>query len=370
MKQRPSSFAPPRDSEIVLQASKALADVLSHLPAFRDIRTDPPESCEREGFDGVLDVSLVSGGHLYLCIEAKNSGEPRFLRTGVLSLAARIEQAINRGKGVFYGILAAPYISKSGAEICEEAGVGYIDLAGNCLVRHEAVYVRIEGRPNPFATSRGMKSVFERSSVKSGVVLRHFFEHPGRVWKIDQMVEASGVSLGQVSKVKRFLEDREWIESTKAGFRLTDSAGVLAEWSATYNRKPNDGMDFYALDPIPEIEAKLSEAFRRKHIKGALTGFSGGVRYVPAVRYQRVHAYVDRGHFEDLPASFGWKRVSSGANVSLFVPYDSCVLIGVREVGNGVVVSPVQAYLDLMGLKGRGEEAAQAVLEGAIGKKW
>ena len=370
MKQEPSSFVPPRDSEIVLQVSRALADVLSHLPACRDIRTVQLESCERERFDGILDVSLDSGGHLYVCIEAKSRGEPRILRTGVISLAARVEQAKNRMKGAFYGILAAPYISKSGAGICEEAGVGYIDLAGNCLIRHEAVYVRIEGRPNPFATSRGMKSVFERSSVKSGVVLRHFFEHPGRVWKIDQMVEASGVSLGQVSKVKRFLEDREWIESTKAGFRLTDPAGVLAEWSVTYNGMPNDGMDFYALDPIPEIEAKLSEAFRRMHISGALTGFSGGARYVPAVRYQRVHAYVDRGHAADLSASFGWKRVSSGANVSLIVPYDSGVLIGVREVGESVITSPVQVYLDLMGLKGRGEEAAQAVLEGAIGKKW
>jgi hypothetical protein len=46
------------------------------------------------------------------------------------------------------------------------------------------------------------------------------------------------------------------------------------------------------------------------------------------------------------------------------------VFFGTRELAGAPVVSPIQIYLDLMQLKGRGEEAATAILEEVIKPLW
>ena len=66
----------------------------------------------------------------------------------------------------------------------------------------------------------------------------------------------------------------------------------------------------------------------------------------------------------------GLKSVSTDANVTLLQPYDEGVLYGTREIEGAPVVSPVQLYLDFAGIKGRGEEAASAILEEVITPTW
>jgi hypothetical protein len=53
------------------------------------------------------------------------------------------------GKSDAYGIFIAPYISPDAGKICEDAGIGYLDLAGNCLLSFETIYIRQAGAPNP-----------------------------------------------------------------------------------------------------------------------------------------------------------------------------------------------------------------------------
>lgn len=80
----------------------------------------------------------------------------------------------------------------------------------------------------------------------------------------------------------------------------------------------------------------------------------------PAVRYQRVVAYVD-SDFNALTDSLDWNPVISGLNVSLVVPYDDGVFINNRKVDGTQLVLPVQIYLDLQNYRGRGQEVAQAI---------
>jgi hypothetical protein len=66
----------------------------------------------------------------------------------------------------------------------------------------------------------------------------------------------------------------------------------------------------------------------------------------------------------------GLKPVPSGGNVALIEPYDEGVFYGTRTVEGAPVVSPVQLFLDLMQIKGRGEDAASAILGEAIRAQW
>ena len=103
-----------------------------------------------------------------------------------------------------------------------------------------------------------------------------------------------------------------------------------------------------------------------KGIEYYLTGFSGGVRYQPVVRYNRVHCYMNQQDLEEVVSYLECKKVESGANLVLIVPYDECVLMNAKFVHQSSVVSPVQIYLDCMNLKGRGEELANEILKREI----
>jgi len=64
------------------------------------------------------------------------------------------------------------------------------------------------------------------------------------------------------------------------------------------------------------------------------------------------------------------KEVSSGANITLLPPYDECIH-GSRLIEEGIrVTGPVHTYLDFVSMKGRGEEAVSALLEGVNRTSW
>jgi hypothetical protein len=117
------------------------------------------------------------------------------------------------------------------------------------------------------------------------------------------------------------------------------------------------------------MESTLAAHCAGHDIKYGLTAFSAAARMAPAVRYQRVFAYVD-GPIEEVAAELGLKSVDSGANVSLLKPYDAGVFYGAQKVGGIWTVSSLQAYLDLANLKGRGQEAAAVIRKEMIESEW
>jgi hypothetical protein len=100
-----------------------------------------------------------------------------------------------------------------------------------------------------------------------------------------------------------------------------------------------------------------------------LTGFAGADRLAPYTRYQRIHAWIQQD-VEALAQSLGLKAVSSGANISLYLPQDESVFFDMRQVGETCVASPIQVYLDLIHSGGRGEDAAQHLFETVIKSSW
>jgi hypothetical protein len=69
------------------------------------------------------------------------------------------------------------------------------------------------------------------------------------------------------------------------------------------------------------------------------------------VRYQKVSAYAN-GNVSALAETLGWKAVTSGANVSLLIPYDDGVFYDAKNVDEIAIVLLVQTYLDLQSILG------------------
>ena len=297
----------------------------------------------------------------YVIVEAKNNGEPRYARQAVNQLLRYLES-----KPEAYGVYVAPYISPQAAAICQEAGIGTIDLAGNCKISFGKIYIRKDGSPNPFTRKRFLRSLY---TPKAERILRVLLTTGLREWKTEELAGEADVSIGQVANVKKLLVDQEWMDSKTVGFSLTDPTALLEDWSQNYIFRRNKALNYYSMLSPAEVEYRVGEVCQRDNIRYGLTGFSGSSRYAPAVRYQRAMAYI-LGDIDVLTESLEIKPVESGFNVTLLEPYDESVLYGSQEIEGSRVVSSIQTFLDLKSLRGRGEEAAEALFERVIRKIW
>lgn len=287
-----------------------------------------------------------------LLIKTNNNGQPRMARLAVYQLKDQLGKTPNT-----YGVFIAPYISLEAGKVCQEAGIGYLDLAGNCLFSFETIYIRREGAANRNIQKRELRSLY---SPKGERILRTLINHPKRTWKMAELSAAAKVSLGQVANIKKLLLDREWLKDTQTGILLSNPSALLDEWRTAYHFSRNEIRECYALAEIPEIEAQFAEICRQTGMQYALTGFSSAARIAPMVRYQKANVY-GKGDVAALIKTLGWKVVPSGANISILIPYDDGVFFDSKEVDGTTVVSSVQTYLDLQNVRGRGQEAAEAV---------
>ena len=152
-------------------------------------------------------------------------------------------------------------------------------------------------------------------------------------------------------------------------YLLKQPEELLTDWAGNYSYRQNGVRDYFSMQKPAQLERALAEACGKRKVRYALTAFSAAERMAPMVRYQRVFAYVADG-VEDLAKELELKEVPSGANVTILEPYDEGVFYGARAFDDVQAVSPIQAYLDLFSNKGRGEEAAEALLREVIRLQW
>ncbi len=341
--------------ELLQTARQALA------LCFQDTEVACAECPGPSGTDLCATLALPGGVCQKLVVQAKTSGQPRSVREACFQLQNHLEEQPDA-----YGVVLAPYITPVSAEICRHAGFGYVDLAGNCRLSTGAIYIERRGQPNPFIRKAQIYNLYKPVASR---VLRVLLHHPPTPWKLKELAKEASVSLGHAHNVKQALLDREWIAGESKTITLTQPEAVLAEWAGRYNFRNNEVLEYYCAEEAPAIEKVLAEMAGASEPKIAMTGFSAAARMAPVVKHQRVTAYVS-GNLQEILKKLNLKKVTSGANVMLLKPYDAGVFYGLQRVAGLPIVSPVQAYLDLKGYRGRGEEAADELLEKVLRPLW
>ncbi len=349
-----------QEQEFLQKGETAIQACLDRVPFLkvRAIEVEPLLQGARPDYVARIETTI---GNWNLAIEAKSSGQPRIARNAMNQLAQYRNLVPNS-----YAVFLAPYISETTAKLCEENGVGYIDLAGNCRLSFGQIYIEQRGKENPYSEKRSLRSLY---SPKSERILRVLLVARQSSWKVEELAQASEVSLGLVSKVKRLLEDRERLDSHVAGMKLIDPEVVLKEWAEQYRYDKQQVSGYYTFVSGTELEEQVTAVAAECGLRIAFTGFSAAVRYAPAVRYQRSMVFCD-GDPSCMAQALNLKRVSSGATLEIVTPYDEGVFYASEERDGIPVVSPVQAYIDLMSQAARGEEAAEAILEGVLRSRW
>lgn len=268
-----------------------------------------------------------------------------------------------------YTVIMAPYISDESENLCEKSNIGYIDEAGNCLIIAQTIYISKKGNPNITKSKQKLKTVFDPSYVVSSKILRYLMRDVNRVWKLKYLANEVKCSIGQVSKVKDYLCEQLWAEMTIDGLTIINAEAIMKEWSKEYNVSKKFSRSLYTLDSISVFEKKIQGLILENSIECYLTGFSGGVRYTPVVRYNKVQIIVRAEDYREFLINSECKEVETGANISIIIANDDDLLIDSRIIEGYKVASPVQIYLDCMQNKGRGEEMAESIFKKEIDKK-
>jgi hypothetical protein len=302
-----------------------------------------------------------------LVVEGKQHGQPREIRNGLLQLQHFLNQVPGKPR---YGIIVAPFISAESARLCIEAKAGYADLAGNARLSFDQVFIERHVAGNPFRVKRHLRSLF---TAKASRVLRVLLTRPVRAWKVTQLQKAAGVSLGQVSNVRKLLLDREWAVVSDEGLCLSKPEELARAWQSSYEPRPRNRETTYtllhgeALDNA--IRSALAEAGKGEH--AVLASYSAARWFAPYARQATQFLFADKQGAEIVKRHLQLQPVSRGENVVLLEPREDDVFSGRVEAAPGIWCSGlVQTWLDLSVAGERGSEAAEHLLREKLLPAW
>lgn len=340
-----------KDAEV--RAAEALRGLLERIPILQ-VKSIDTEAVSNDWEPDLIVRLLVDGRPHQLVCEYKSNGQPRYARSAMLELRNYVAHRAPKATAVFI----APYISPAVRQLCDETGVGYLDLEGNARIAFGGVFIERIVADKPAAQQRELKSLFR---PKSAQVLRAMLREPGRAWRVTELSETSGVSLGHVSNVRTGLIDREWAHASDDGLILSDPNALLDAWRDSYSAPLGERLRFYTPLHGSALETAARSALRSDSAPGraAFASFSAAQWISPYARTGMHYFFADEEGVRKLQAALKLTPSSKGDNVVITVPKDLGLLADTVEPAPGAVcTSPVQTYLDLFVAGERGAEAA------------
>lgn len=335
------------------QDRQVLTQVLATLQAIPNLQVKAPipqagHTSNRPDF--VLPL-VYDNKKFKVVIECKSSGEPSVLRRS----AAWLHNLVANDT-YDYALIVAPFVSRDGAEICRDLGVGFIDRSGNCLLTLNGLYIERTGNPNKFKKPREIQSLF---SPKSSRIVRCLLSDPKRSWTLKGLATETGVSIGLIHRIATGLENAFFAKKELRSFTLEDPSRLLEAWRDEYYRRTPRWTRYIFHSPIiNEALTKLKTAANRHGVRYAFTGPSGASLISSYLTPTTVHLYVDVLREEFLEETKA-DQVSSEGNLLIRVVEQENEFIGSRQVRGFYIVSDLQLYLDLWAMGGRGQEAAE-----------
>jgi hypothetical protein len=325
------------------EAMHRLPEILTELLGEPGLRLDAPSAT-----DGGVDlVGHDEQGHRWV-FQVKASSQPG----RVADVASRMRD-LRRDDTI--PVLVVPYMTSAGARAVEEAGLSWIDLSGNARIRSDDLYVRVEGRPNQFRSRGRPSSPF---APKSARVTRVLLEDPGRWWRQKELVAATGLDDGSVSRIVRRLDEEMLLERRERELRPRDPDRLLDAWAQDYRFTHHDVLTCHISGSGIELARDLALRLGALDVRHAFTGLPAAWAIDHFARFRLTTVYVE-GDPRDAAKRLELRQSSAGANVQLVGPDDLGVFFGEHPHDGLNCVSSAQVYLDLLHLPERAPEAAE-----------
>jgi len=354
--------------------AEKLRQLLGKVDWLKDWSLQNFPTISEQGFDFLVKLAVPKNPPIELWVQCKADPRP--------SLFPYAYVATGRKPQPVY-VFAAPYISPRLAELCQKEGWSWFDLAGNYRLDIPGL-LRLEQTGNA-PVHEPPRPKANLGTPEAGRVIRALLwpEHAGMRWTQRYMAEHFGElekpipepSLGLVNKVVRHLREEAFIEELPdGGFQLRDPLKLLLAWRDAYRFDRHERRSYFTLLQGKKLRDALAGLGLQTGGFAVYASFSAADFQAPYVRQPRTWLYVRQQEiamFENLVEA---KAVDSGENIVVLVPDDD----GVFYLGDGGMMgdhrlactNAVQTYVDLWHSGGRGQEAAEALLEQKLKPEW
>lgn len=362
------------ESALERELAQALRELLRSVSWLQGWSVQPVEAAQR-AWDLRASGPVPGGGKAALCVECKSIN---FQPSQFSSIADRLCSAAKNKSSA--RVLAMPRVSPRMAALCRARGWSWYDLAGNCRLEIPgAILIERSGKEPADVQPRPAANL---STSEGGRVVRALLapENAGRRWTQRGMVahfadlspRVPAPSLALVNKVVQHLRAQAFLEQLpNRGFRVRDYEGLLQAWSAAYRFDRHTRRPYFTLLQGPALRDRLLALDPYAHGRLSYAAFSAADVQAPAVRQPRTWLYLDLNVEQDFQTVVEAKPVDSGENLVVLTPNDAGVFYRVEAGGNRLAcTNAVQTYVDLAHAGGRGEEAAEAILQQRLKPAW
>ncbi|MCX6610258.1 MAG: type IV toxin-antitoxin system AbiEi family antitoxin [Acidobacteria bacterium] len=175
-----------------------------------------------------------------------------------------------------------------------------------------------------------------------------------------------------MNKVIQYTRQQAFVEPLPTrGFRVRDYEGLLKFWRKAYRFDRFARRRYFTLLPHQVITDRLHSLGINAPGEIAYSAFSAADWQAPHVRQSKNWLYVSAGMEVKFRETIEAKEVDSGENVVVVIARDSGVFYGLDLSEKRLAcTNPVQTYIDLINAGGRGEEAAEAMLQQRLMPAW
>jgi hypothetical protein len=122
------------------------------------------------------------------------------------------------------------------AEIAGEyaaEGVNYLDVAGNCNIRQNALVVMIEGKKIRGTGNTNQPRAFQEAGIR---LIFQFLTAPEKTqWPYRDLAKHANISLGSVAVIMQELTELNFILKTKQAKKLKNTKELLTRWVIAYH---------------------------------------------------------------------------------------------------------------------------------------
>lgn len=332
------------------EVAQRLAALLA-LPPGR-VKVQPPPAHRRTGAGGV-DLLMAADG-LRFAVEYRASGQAAAV---VMATRSAREGAARLNR---IPLVVVPYMGEVGRNLCEEAGVGWLDLSGNAHLVAPGIRVHVEGKPNQFKQAGRPRSVFAQRSAR---IARWLLIQPEVAVSQRALARATGLDEGFTSRIVHQLEAQGLVARDSSGaVKVANYAALLEAWREAYDfSRHHIVRGHIAARSSDELLRRVAGELRRAGLEHAATGLAGAWLWSGFAGFRLVVMYVAEQPEPKVAQAMGFHATDQGENVWLVRPQDAGVFQGGAEREGIACVHPVQVYLDLKEHPERSAEAAEVL---------
>lgn len=350
----PLNSQPPTAGELLESAAEALR---TRIPSSWEVESPRGSGAPTRDREETRWAIRAPGGDVAsFCVRAKRTVVAR----DVPELRAQFAKRTSMDPGG-EGLVVTRYLSPADRARLNDAGLSYIDATGNMNVSSVTPALFVSDRGADSDPWRGPGR--PRGTLKgepAAKVVRALADFPGP-WRVTDLADVSGASVGSVYRVMQFLEDEELAERLPdRRFQVPNWDALLRRWSEDYQMlRSNTVTRWIAPRGLSDF---LDTVRDDKNVEYAVTGSvaaSAWAAYAPA---RSTMVYVRDA--ARAAQQWGLRETETGANVLLVEPVYRVVMERTMTALDGVtLVGPAQVAVDLMSGPGRAPAEAEELIE-------